>query len=152
MVDPKAFSALIDDIYAAIIDKSRWCDVLRQTTQFVSAQAGVLLWRSEVSGAADPVCCSFGIEPRYAESYAERYAELDPLMVAMFSREVGDVASATELVPRRGFVESRFYKEWAGPQGWTQSVQANLDKSPTTFVHLSLWRNETSDSVDSPIK
>ena len=150
MVDPKLFSALTDDIYGAILDKSRWHDVLRQTTQFVGAQAGVLLWRSEVSGAAGPVCCSFGIAPRYAESYAEHYAKLDPLMVAMFSREIGDVASATELVSRSVFEQSRFYKEWAQPQGWAHSVQANLDKSPTSFVHLSLWRNETSGSVDSP--
>jgi DNA-binding CsgD family transcriptional regulator len=150
MVDPKLFSALTDDIYGAILDKSRWLDVLRQTTQFVRAQAGVLLWRSKVSGAADPVYCSFGIEPHYAESYAECYAKLDPLMVAMFSREIGDVASATELVPRSEFVESRFYKEWAQPQGWAQSLQANLDKSPTSFVYLSLWRSGTSGSVDGP--
>jgi DNA-binding CsgD family transcriptional regulator len=147
MVDPKLFSALTNDIYGAVLDKARWLDVLRQTTQFVGAQAGVLLWRSEVSGAADPVYCSFGIEPSYAESYAERYAKLDPLMVAMFSREIGEVASATELVPRSEFVESRFYKDWAQPQGWAQSVQANLDKSPTSFVYLSLWRNGSSGSV-----
>jgi DNA-binding CsgD family transcriptional regulator len=150
MVDPKLFSALTDDIYGAILDKSRWLDVLRQTTQFVGAQAGVLLWRNKVGGAADPVYCSFGIEPHYAESYAECYAKLDPLMVAMFSREIGDVASATELVPRSEFVESRFYKEWAQPQGWAQSVQANLDKSPTSFVYLSLWRSGTSGSVGGP--
>jgi len=150
MVDPKLFSVLTDDIYGAILDKSRWPDALRQTTQFVGAQAGVLLWRNEVSGASDPVCWSFGIEPRFAESYAERYAKLDPLRVAMLSREIGDVASATELVPRSEFVESRFYKEWAQPQGWAQSVQANLDKSPTSFVYLSLWRNRSSGSANWP--
>src|SRR4051812_31047876 len=133
MVDPKLISALTNDIYGTVLDKSRWLDVLRQTAQFVGAQAGVLLWRNDVSGAADPVYSSFGIEPRYAESYAERYAKLDPVMVAMFSREIGDVASATELVPHSEFVESQFYKDWAQPQGWTQSVQANLDKSPTSF-------------------
>lgn len=152
MVDPKVFSALTDDIYGAILDESRWLDVLRQTTQLVGAQAGVLLWSSEISGAADHAYYSFGIEPRYAESYAECYAKLDPLMVAMFSREIGDVASATELVPRGVFVQSTFYKEWAQPQGWAQSVQANLDKSPTSFVHLSLWRNGTRGSVDWPTK
>jgi len=149
MVDPKLFSALTDDIYGAILDKSRWLDVLRQTTQFVGAQAGVLLWRSEVSGAADPVYYSFGIESRYAESYVE-HAKLDPLMVAMFSREIGDVASATELVPRSVFVESRFYKDWALPQGWARSVHVNLDKSPTSFVYLSLWRSGTGGSVGWP--
>jgi DNA-binding CsgD family transcriptional regulator len=150
MVDQKLFSALIDDIYGAILDKSRWLDVLRQTTQFVDAQAGVLLWRSEVSGAADPVYYSFGIESRYAESYMECYAEFDPLMVAMCSRETGDVASATELVPRSEFVESRFYKDWAQPQGWVRSVHVNLAKSPASFVYLSLWRDGTSGSEGWP--
>ena len=68
----------------------------------------------------------------------------------MLSREIGDVASATELVPRSEFMESRFYKEWAQPQGWTQSVQANLDKSSTSFVYLSLWRNRSSGSANWP--
>jgi len=148
MSDPKLISALTNDIYGAVFDKSRWLDVLRQTTQFVGAQAGVLLWRNEISGAADPVYCSFGIESRYAESYAGRYAKLDPVMAAMFSRESGDVASATELVSRSELVESRFYKDWAQPQGWTQSVHANLDKSPASFVYLSLWRSGTSGLFD----
>jgi DNA-binding CsgD family transcriptional regulator len=150
MVDPEVFSALTSDIYGAVLDKSRWLDVLRQTTQFVGAQAGMLLWSSEVSEAADPLHCSFGIERRYAESYAEHYANLDPVMAAMFSREIGDVASATELVPRSEFVESPFYKDWARPQGWIKSVQANLDKSPKSFVYLSLWCNETGGLADGP--
>src|SRR5262249_35099547 len=116
MVDPKLFSLLTDDIYGAILDESRWLDALHQTAQFVGAQAGVLLWRNEFGGASDPVCWSVGIEPRYAESYAERYAKLDPLRAAMLSREIGEVASATELLPRSEFMESRFYKEWAQPQ------------------------------------
>jgi len=152
MVDPTLFSALTNDIYGAILDKSRWLDALRQITQFVDAQAGVLLWRSEISGAANPRYCSFGIEPHYAESYAKRYAKLDPLTVAMFSREIGDVASETELVPPSAFAESRFYEEWALPQGFTQSVQANIDRSPTSFVYLSLWRHKTSGSEDWPTK
>jgi DNA-binding CsgD family transcriptional regulator len=73
------------------------------------------------------------------------------VMAAMFSREIGDVASASELVPRSEFVESRFYKDWAQPQGWTQSVHANLEKSPTSFVYLSLWRNGTSGPVDQQV-
>jgi DNA-binding CsgD family transcriptional regulator len=152
MVDPKQFSALTNDIYGAILDRSRWLDALCQITQFVGAQAAVLLWRSEVAGAADPVYCSFGVEPRHAESYARRYAKLDPLALAMVSRDTGEVASATELVPRSVFVESPFYKEWAQPQGFTQSVQANIDKSPTGFASLSLWRNRSSGSADWPTK
>src|SRR5262249_22034668 len=107
---------------------------------------------SEVVGAAGSVYRSFGIEPGYAESYAKRYAKLDPLTVAMVSREIGDVASATELIPHGEFVASRFYKEWARPQGFAQSVQANIDKSPTSFVYLSLWRDRSSGSVDWPTK
>jgi DNA-binding CsgD family transcriptional regulator len=150
MVDPKLISALTNDIYGAILDKSRWLDVLRQATQFVGAQAGVLFWRSEVSGAADPVCYSFGIESRYAESYMECYAKLDPLMLAMSSREMGDVASATDLVPHNVFVESRFYKDWVIPQGWVRSVHVNLAESPTSFVYLSFWSDGAGGSEGWP--
>jgi len=66
----------------------------------------------------------------------------------MFLREVGEVVSTTDLVPYSEFRETRFYKEWAQPQGLIDQLQANLDKSATSFVHLSFWRNSDNGMVD----
>ena len=147
MSDPSHISSLIGDIYDAIFDPSLWIRVLGGAAQFVGAQAGALLWRNAVSRSAD-VVHTFGIESPYAQSYAERYAKLDPTTTPMFLREVGEVVSTTDLVPYSEFRETRFYKEWAQPQGLIDQAQANLDKSATSFVHLSFWRNSDDGMVD----
>src|SRR5215467_6276796 len=147
MSDPSHISSLIGDVYDAIFDPSMWIRVLGGAAHFVGAQAGALLWRNAVSRSAD-IVHTFGIESPYAQSYVERYAKLDPTTTPMFLREVGEVVSTTDLVPYSEFRETRFYKEWAQPQGLIDQVQANLDKSATSFVHLSFWRNSDDGMVD----
>jgi DNA-binding CsgD family transcriptional regulator len=55
-------------------------------------------------------------------------------------REVGEVASTTELVSYSDYVESRFYKEWVKPQGFVESWHTSLEKSATSSVQLVFWR------------
>jgi len=147
MSDPRYISSLIGDIYDAVLDKSLWIGVLGRAAHFVDAQAGALLWRNAVSRTAD-IVHTFGIEAPYSQSYAEQYAKLDPTTTPMFLREVGEVVSTTDLLPYSEFQQTRFYKEWARPQGLVDQVQANLDKSTTSFVHLSFWRSSDSGVVD----
>jgi DNA-binding CsgD family transcriptional regulator len=66
----------------------------------------------------------------------------------MFLCEIGEVASTTDLVPYNELVESRFYREWAQPQGWVDSVQAMIDKSVDSYAHVSVLRNKESGMVD----
>jgi DNA-binding CsgD family transcriptional regulator len=147
MADPRHISSLIGDIYDAVLNKSLWTEVLGRAAHFVGAQAGALAWRNAVSRSAD-IVHTFGIETPYSESYAEQYARLDPTTTPMFLRDVGEVVSTNDLVPYSEFLETRFYKEWARPQGLVDQVQANLDKSATSFVHLSFWRNSDSGIAD----
>jgi DNA-binding CsgD family transcriptional regulator len=142
MSELKHFPSLIGDIYEAILDRSAWSAVLSNVSQFVGAQAGALLWSSASQSIED--IHTFGIKSPTMELYKERYATLDPTTKPLSLRDVGDVASTTDLVPYSEYVESSFYKEWVKPQGFADSWQASLDKSATTFVHLILWRKSTS--------
>ena len=148
MSDPKHISSLTGDIYDAAIDPSLWIGVLGKTAQFIGAQAGTLLWRNTVSGSADLVH-TFGIEPHYVELYKGQYAALDPTTTPMLLRDVGEVASTTDLLPYGEFIETNFFREWAQPQGFVDTVQASLDKSSTDFVHLCFMRNSESGMADN---
>jgi len=147
MSDPKHISSLIGDIYDAILDQSLWIGVLGKATQFIGAQAGTLLWRNMESASAD-VVHAFGIEPHYVELYTKHYAMLDPTTAPMLLREVGEVVSTTDLLRPSQFIESRFYREWAQPQGFVDMVQASLEKSTADFVHLCFMRNSQHGMVD----
>jgi len=147
MSDSRHVSSLIGDIYDTVCDSSLWIGVLGRAAHFVGAQAAALLWRNAVSRSAD-IVYTFGIDSPYAQSYAERYAKLDPTTTPMFLREVGEVVSTTDLVRYSEFRESRFYKEWAQPQGLVDQALANIDKSATSVVQLSFWRSSASGMVD----
>jgi DNA-binding CsgD family transcriptional regulator/PAS domain-containing protein len=140
--------SLIGDIYEAILDRSMSSGVFENLTQFVGAQAGALLWKS-YRRSTDVVFTS-GIKSPGLELYKERYAKLDPATKPLLLRDVGEVASTTELVSYSEYVESRFYKEWVKPQGFVDSWYLSLEKSETTCVHLIFWRKgKTSIESDA---
>ena len=147
MSDPKHISSLIGDIYHAILDQALWARVLGHAAEFVGAQAAALIWWNPVSRTADAVH-TFGIEPRYAELYREHYAKIDPT-APIFLREVGEVASTADLLPRGEWQTTGFHKEWMQPQGFVDTLQASLDKSPSELVHLCFMRNGESGMADS---
>jgi DNA-binding CsgD family transcriptional regulator len=129
--------SLIGDIYQAILDGAAWNGVFGDLVQFVGAQAGALLWKS--SGRPTEVVHISGIKSPGLELYKERYAKLDPATEPLLLRDVGEVASTTELVPYSEYVKTRFYREWMKPQGFVETWHASVEKTATTFVHLIFW-------------
>ena len=143
MSDLNRVPSLIGDIYEAILDKTAWSGVFGNLTQFVGAQAGALLWKRY--GRSTEVAHTTGIKSPSLELYIERYAKLDPTTKPLLLRDVGEVASTTELVSYSEYVESRFYKEWVKPQGFLDSWHVSLEKSATTSVHVVFWRKGKPD-------
>lgn len=143
MSDLNRVPSLIGDIYEAILDKSAWSGVFGNLAQFVGAQAGALLWKR--NGRSTEVAHTTGIKSPSLELYKERYAKLDPTTKPLLLRDIGEVASTTELVSYREYVESRFYKEWIKPQGFTDSWHACLEKSSISSVHVIFWRKGKGD-------
>ena len=148
MSSPKHISSLIGEIYDAILDRAQWIEALDKAAQFVGAQAGALIWRNPVCRAVN-VIHAFGIEPGYVELYRKHYAKLDPTTGPMLLRDVGDVASTTDLLPHGELVKTCFYREWLQPQGFVDMLQASLDKSPTDVVHLCFMRSGESGMIDN---
>ena len=143
MSELKLVPSLIGDIYEAILDRSVWSGVFGNLAEFVGAQAGALLWKTYSRSTDDrstEAVLTTGIKAPSLELYKERYAKLDPTTQPLLLRDVGEVASTTELVSYSEYVESRYYKEWVKPQGFVDSWHASLEKSATTSVHLIFWR------------
>src|SRR5262249_55943205 len=111
-------------------------------------QAAALLWRNPVCRTAN-VIHAFGIEPRYIDLYRQRYAKLDPTTAPIFLRDVGEVASATDLLPQGELHKTCFHKEVLQPQGFVDTLQASLDKSPSGFVYLCFMRDTESGMFDN---
>jgi DNA-binding CsgD family transcriptional regulator len=148
MSNPKHISSLIGEVYDAILDRARGTEALGKAAQFVGAQAAALLWRNPVCRTAN-VIHAFGIEPRYVDLYRQHYAKLDPTTAPMFLRDVGEVATTTDLLPHSELHKTCFYKEWLQPQDFVDTLQASLDKSATDFVDLCFMRGGESSMFDN---
>ena len=91
---------------------------------------------------------AFGVDPHYEKLYFEKYIKFDPLNAVYLTLAVGDVISNSNIIPHAEFVETRFYKEWAQPQGWTDNVIASLERSSTSIAGFVVFRHERDGLAD----
>jgi len=141
---------LIDDIYDAALDPTRWVHALAKIADFVGGEAGGLCSKS-VDDEVLNVDHIVGIDRRCMQAYAQTYGAFDPLMnVPLF--DVRQVVSIPELVPYDDYRRGRFYQEWAHPQGWGDVASVVLEKSARGCTFLNVVRTEASGMVDDDMR
>jgi len=146
MRNEERLSRLICEIYDSTLDPSLWPQVLGKIAEFVGGQSAGLISRDPVSKAGN-AHYTFGCNPHYLKLYLDQYAKLDPT-TAMFFFATERVASIVDFMPSDEYLETRFHKEWARPQGWVDWVSAVLEKSATSFAFMSVMRDEATGLVD----
>jgi DNA-binding CsgD family transcriptional regulator len=80
--------------------------------------------------------------------YRQKYIKFDPTTLGYFIADIERPVSTVDVMPYDEFLGSRFYKEWAKPQGLVDSVHAMLDKSLTSAAALVVFRDERHGLVD----
>ena len=131
--DPRELSDLIGDVYDTVLDQSLWEGVIARTADFVRG-TGAALYSKDVANQEGSVQYDFGIDPYYKRLYFEKYVTLDPTTTGHFFAEIEQPVATVDLMPYDEFVETRFYREWAQPQGLVDGVNAVLDKSATSVA------------------
>lgn len=145
MSDLRDFSALVGDIYDAALDSSLWPSVLQGISGFVPGLNANIFIQDANNRFANSIF-TWGVNPVYFQSYLQTYAKLNPCFPAGFFVNVGEVFSVFDTLPREQFERTRFYKEWAAPQGIGDSPGAILEKSSTSCALLTV----TQPSIQSP--
>jgi DNA-binding CsgD family transcriptional regulator len=124
-------SSLIEDIYDASIDSSRWTTVLKKTAEFIDAFAVSIVTQDRVE---EPVRYEhhFGVDLHYQQIYEEKYSRSDPRNVLSFLSNPGEVFSTFSVLPPRDMRETQFYQEYIQPQGITDNLRCVIQRSPVT--------------------
>ena len=73
----------------------------------------------------------------------QTYSKFDPLATAPLLN-AGHVASVAEFMPFDDYLQGRFYREWARPQGWLDSANAVIEKSGTSSTVLRVVTDKDS--------
>jgi DNA-binding CsgD family transcriptional regulator/PAS domain-containing protein len=149
MHDPEQLSALIGDVYDAALDSTLWGDVLEKTKHFIGGHATSLGWKDAVKKRGESYYDdSRGISPQYRQLYFDKYIKLDPCTTGQFFAQLGEPVATGDLIPYEEFVQTRFYKEWAQPQGLVDAAMVLLDKSATSISFFGLFRHERHGRLD----
>jgi DNA-binding NarL/FixJ family response regulator len=141
-------SRLIGDIYDAALQPTLWPDTIRRAAIFVGGSGAALFSKSPARRTGE-VFQEWGVEPQYKASYFETYIRLDPATIGQFVFDVGDIYSTADVIPYGEFRETRFYQEWAQPQGWVDTIAATLEKSATSFALFGVFRDQQHGLVDA---
>ncbi|MGZ3359042.1 MAG: helix-turn-helix transcriptional regulator [Xanthobacteraceae bacterium] len=150
MNDREQLSALIGDIYDAVLDPEQRIDVIEKIASFSGGHSGGLLSKHSL-GYSEHLYCYIGADPESLQAYSESYPKLDPT-AATHSFGVAQVVSATDVVPYDEFRRGRFYREWARPHGWVDVASAVVEKSATSCTFLSVVRHKASGVVDDEMR
>jgi DNA-binding CsgD family transcriptional regulator len=149
MDDTEQVAQLIGDIYDAALDPAQWTHVLEQTCGYVRGVASALISHDSAQKSAQ-FHFVWGDDPFYSKLDNETYVKLNPVVSsAVIQTEVGEVGAYLDLIPQDEYRSSRFYKEWAGPQGYVDAVQVTLEKSATGFAAAAVMRHERDGIVDA---
>lgn len=141
-------SRLAGDLYDAALDPALWNVVLKGVRDLVGgASAGIVA--KDATANHGFVCFDDGsIAPDYTASYFDRYVTLDPCTTGHFFSSPEAPVSTADLIPYDEFQETRFYREWARPQGLIDYMGAAIDKSATTAVVFNVMRHQRDGMFD----
>jgi DNA-binding CsgD family transcriptional regulator len=147
MSESELLSQAIGLIYDAALDSALWPAALEGIRDFVRGSAANFFWQ-DVSKQDAGIFHCIGIEQPYLESYFAEYAKINPLYPSAAFLDAGQVFEGDDIVPWSEMTQTRFYKEWMQPQGLTNSLAVNLEKSVTTVAALAVLRREENGPVD----
>ena len=145
--DKTHLSALIGSIYDAVLEPALWTGVVERAGKFVGGVGASIFRQDSVRKIGNSYYHS-GIDPRFERLYFEKYIKFDPLSAAYLTLKVGDVSSSSIIIPPAEFFETRFYREWARPQGLVDNVFAILERSPTSIAAFIVFRHERDGLAD----
>src|SRR5215467_9468522 len=112
----ETLTRLIATIYDAALDSALWPEALAAIAEFVDGRVGGLLTRDSARREVNAHWHGGG-DPHYLRLYADTYARLGPVATSPPPGRVEQIVSIPDLVPYAEFRRSRFYREWAEPQG-----------------------------------
>lgn len=152
MQEHEFLSSIIEEIYDAALDSSRWASVLAKTRDFVGGYSAALFAKDATQKKGSIYYDDGVIDDHYKQLYFEKYIKLDPATTSQFCAEIGQPISTEDIIAYEEFLETRIYREWAKPQGLVDFATAVLDKSATAASLIGIFRHERDGLVDSEVK
>jgi DNA-binding CsgD family transcriptional regulator len=144
-------SEIIGLIYDTVLDETIWPQTLRRICDYTGGSASRIYWRDATNGMGETVY-SWGIAPDFLRLYREKYVTLNPTYPASIFIRPGDVFSSRDLVPSEEFQASRFFREWAAPQGFLDAAIFNIQRYEASAAAFTIITDDNYGLVDGDLR
>ncbi len=146
--DTEELMDLVGAIYDTVLDRTIWPDVLKKLSLFVEGAASAVFWEDGVSNQGDVYFYDDGIPRYYKDLYFSKYVGLNPITIPRLFTNVDEPIATGDLVPYEEFLQTRFYREWAQPQGLVDFVSITLEKTAGKAAMFGVFRHARNGVVD----
>jgi DNA-binding CsgD family transcriptional regulator len=150
--ETELLSSLIGDIYDTTLDRSLWPVTLKKIAAFVQGASAAVFWDDAAGGGGDVYFEDGGIDPIYRDLYFEKFVKFNPITTPRFFAQSEMPVATGDLVPYDEFLTSRFYREWAQPQGLVDFASITLEKSVTKSAMFGVFRHKRHGLVDEEMR
>jgi DNA-binding CsgD family transcriptional regulator len=148
MPETEQLLSLIGGIYDTVLDRALWPEVLGKVSLYVNGVGSSVFWNDAANHRGDVFFEDGGIPQYYRELYFGKYVKLNPCTTARFFAESEEPLATADLVPYEEFLQTRFYREWAQPQGLVDFVSVVLEKSAVKAGMFGVFRHARHGVVD----
>lgn len=129
---------LIAAIYDAIIDPSRWEEVVRRIVEATKSVSGAFNIQQADAASLSASC---NVDPFYVDAYVQHYYKINPLNVASLAIAPGELRTCTYISQTDSFRASAFSNEFFRPQGCADGVCVGLRRVPKAVGYMVLMRS-----------
>ena len=144
-------SATIERIYEAALAPALWPEVLARIATFVNGYSAAIFSKTSSLGDGAIYHHDGRIHEDFRHAYFSQYIKLDPANTLQYFGEIEKPVSVSSLIPRDELVDTRFYREWAEPQGLIDFVTVALEKSPLSAALFGVFRHISQGVADDVI-
>ncbi|HZZ60686.1 MAG TPA: LuxR C-terminal-related transcriptional regulator [Roseiarcus sp.] len=139
---------IVGAIYDTVLDRTIWPDVLRRLSLFVQGASSAVFWEDAANTEGDVYFHDGGIPAYYKDLYFSKYVKLNPITIPRFFTNVEEPIATADLIPYDEFLQTRFYREWAEPQGLIDFISISLEKSSGKAAMFGVFRHIRNGVVD----
>lgn len=135
----EALSKLLEALYEAPLDQSRWKEFLRLTAAATGGEAAALLFHDS-SDAQSAMSMEWGFHPEVAQLYASHYGAIDVWRCAVTAASDW-VGISERFVPSSTLLGTEFYNDLLLPYEIPHGIFAMVERGPARVANLSICRS-----------
>jgi DNA-binding CsgD family transcriptional regulator len=129
---------ILASIYDAVLDPSRWDEVVGRIVRATNSVSGTLAVHQ-----ADSIHLSstYNIDPVYLDDYAKNWHKKNPLDIFKDSVSPGELTAYTPITQSDTFKASPYFNEFIDPQGWSDGAIACLGRGHASAGFFGIIRS-----------